>query len=244
MENLQEIMAEDIRKLKRAENEIQLNTRELIWANIFHDTIKGSRWLKKKNLKLGRAAIGYNFAYVLYRILDEIRPENILEIGLGESTHIIHQYAKMFRTTRHVCVEQNEEWVAFWKKSHLLSKRSSICCLPTETVSYKESDNVLVFKGFEHMFGGRWNLIVVDGPLQPDCDRYRRLDILKILPEALGKDWIIIFDDFNREPDKNTIAEITMSLETDKIEYCKGIYKGKKDICVLCSPNLKYVTTM
>lgn len=88
MEDIQSIMASDIRKLKRAENEIQLNTRELLWAEIFHDTITGSKWMKDKRLKLGRAAIGYNLAYVLYRILDEIQPENILEMGLGESTQI------------------------------------------------------------------------------------------------------------------------------------------------------------
>lgn len=46
MENLQEIMAEDIRKLKRAENEIQLNTRELmklIKLSIVRGFIKGKR---------------------------------------------------------------------------------------------------------------------------------------------------------------------------------------------------------
>lgn len=245
MEDIQSIMASDIRKLKRAENEIQLNTRELLWAEIFHDTIAGSKWMKDKRLKLGRAAIGYNLAYVLYRILDEIQPENILEIGLGESTQIIYQYMKRGkRRGKHICVEQNAEWIEFWKKSHRLSSKSCICCLPVDKSSYNECENVLVYQGFERFKNHKWNLILVDGPLQTDCDSYRRIDTLKILPDCLSEQWIIIFDDFNRQPDKNTVNAVSELLKKNDIEYCEGIYKGKKDVCVLCSTNLYYVTTM
>lgn len=94
LEQQVKIIAEDVRKLKRTENEIQLNSRELIWANVFHDTVCESQWFLDKSLSLGRAAIGYNFAYVLYRCLNEVNPENILELGLGQSTQIVMQYMK------------------------------------------------------------------------------------------------------------------------------------------------------
>ena len=246
IEKMLKVVAEDVRKLKRAENEIQLNSRELIWANVFHDTINESTWLEKKNFSLGRAAIGYNFAYVLYRILDEIKPENVLEIGLGQSTHMVVQYMKNSSNARkHIVVEQEPSWVEFWKNNHEVPEKSKICYLPVQEVEYKECNNVLVYEDFEQLGENqKWNLILVDGPARSKCDVYARIDLLKILPHSLSDKWIIMFDDMDRERCANAAKEIVDLLQEKNVEYCEGYYKGKKNVYVLCSTDLQYVTTM
>ena len=66
---------------------------EVLWGEIFRDTIVNSIWLKDKSFSPGRWAAGYPFLYALYRVLDEARPKRILELGLGQTTRMIGQYA-------------------------------------------------------------------------------------------------------------------------------------------------------
>lgn len=70
--------------------------REILWANAFHDTIIDSEWLKSKTFSPGRWGVGYQYLYVLYRVLNEIKPRNILELGMGQTTRMIGQYAAYY----------------------------------------------------------------------------------------------------------------------------------------------------
>ena len=90
---------------------------ELYWAQIYNSTIQNSNWLEDKSVSPGRWAVGYNYLYVLYRILDDIRPSHILELGLGQSTKIIGQYAAFCglpEQIEHVVVEHDDEWKQFF----------------------------------------------------------------------------------------------------------------------------------
>ncbi len=86
--------------------------RENNWANIFNSAIGGSIWFKNIPLNVGRWAANYSLFYVLYRILNEIKPQNILELGLGETTKMIQAY-KEFHNKEASCtaVEQDKEWI-------------------------------------------------------------------------------------------------------------------------------------
>jgi hypothetical protein len=66
--------------------------KDLEWANIYRDSIRGKEWLEKLPLNVGRAAVNYNFFYVLNRILNDYKPNRILEFGLGESSKFISTY--------------------------------------------------------------------------------------------------------------------------------------------------------
>lgn len=97
-------------------NKVKRNTDEIVFANIFHDTIKNSEWFNIP-LSLSSGAIGYNMAYIIYRTLNDIKPKKILELGLGQSTKIINEYAKYFKNIEHDIVEHNKEWIDFFEKS-------------------------------------------------------------------------------------------------------------------------------
>lgn len=106
---------------------------EIHWSQIYHDAIIGSEWLLDKSVSPGGPrgwAVGYNFLYALYCILDEMHPKHILEIGLGQSTKLTGQYARYFGAA-HEVVEHDQEWVDFfchgWKK---LSRQTSIFVTP------------------------------------------------------------------------------------------------------------------
>lgn len=93
-----------------------LRIEELWWRDIFVDTVKGYTWYHDKSLSLGRWAIGYNYAYVLARVLDELKPTDILECGLGQSSKIITDYVSVNSGVNYDIVEQDQNWIDFLRK--------------------------------------------------------------------------------------------------------------------------------
>src|SRR5687768_15072305 len=73
------------------------------WNNTFNSSINGSTWFKYIPLNVGRWAANYSLLYILYRILNEIKPENLLELGLGETTKMLQAY-KQFHNQNANCI--------------------------------------------------------------------------------------------------------------------------------------------
>lgn len=112
-----------IRKIN-GNNYLDKQLQELRYATIFHDTVLRNGWfdIEKQSFSLGRYAVGYNYYYVAYRILNEMHPKHILEMGLGQSTKIMSLYAQNFECD-HIVIEHNEEWKNFFCKSFSPRKR-------------------------------------------------------------------------------------------------------------------------
>lgn len=123
---------------------------ELYWAQIYNSTIQNSAWLEDKSISPGRWAVGYNYLYVLYRILDDIRPSHILELGLGQSTKLIGQYAifpEVSGNIKHVVVEHDAEWSKFFfGRNKSLCQNTQVVTLPLIDVEKGGSDS-------KHMMG-------------------------------------------------------------------------------------------
>lgn len=85
----------------------------------------GGDWLKEVNISLspGRWAVGYNYLYVMTRILNELNPASILEFGLGISTTLISQYFLEMgkEEDSHIVIEHDNECIKFYTKTHGLS---------------------------------------------------------------------------------------------------------------------------
>ena len=100
-------------------NILNRNINELIWANTFHDSIKGCTWIDEENFAInpGRWAVGYNYFYTVFRVLNEFKPKNILELGLGQSTRLIGQYIKTHENCNHDIIEHDAEWIKISKEN-------------------------------------------------------------------------------------------------------------------------------
>lgn len=88
---------ESIASSDKNHKEELLRIKEINYAQIFNDTLKESIWLTKKNFSLNRSASNYSFMYTLYRILDEVQPKNILEIGTGADFQNDHSICKILQ---------------------------------------------------------------------------------------------------------------------------------------------------
>ena len=236
-QQLQQIKQQSILSTRAAE--------EAVWAAIFNNTIVNSTWLKDKTFSPGRWAMGYPALYAIYRILNEIRPKRILELGLGQSTRMIGQYARAFNDVEHFVVEHDPAWIEFFKNDFVLSERSSIVQLDREMVQYKEAEQVRVFKDFKNQFDGqKFDFICIDAPLGGDMKQYARIDILGLLPGCLAKDFVIAVDDCERIGETHTIEEMEKIFKKTSILFKKGKYKGQKDFSTICSNKFEFLSTM
>lgn len=218
---------------------------EAVWAAIFNNTIVNSQWLVDKTFAPGRWAVGYPYLYVMYRVLNEVRPNKILELGLGQSTRMIGQYAAAYEDIEHIVVEHDPEWIAFFENDFQLSNHSQIVQLEREMVAYKEAAAVRVFSDFkEHFVGQKFDFISIDAPLGGDMKQYARIDVLTMLPECLSDDFVIMIDDCERVGEMNTLAEMERVLQENGIKYKCGRYSGKKDCVLICAAHLGFLASM
>lgn len=238
-------MMENFKTIDKQERAILRASNEAVWAEVFHDAILESTWLKRKQFYPGRWAAGYPFLYVLYRTLNEMHPMNILELGLGQTTRMIGQYAEYEKDCRHFVVEHDQEWIEIFSRDFHLSENSEIIKLEIGKKSFYETEPTTVYMGFLDKFRGRkFDLISIDAPFGGNTLTYSRMDVLQLLPECLNKDFVILLDDYNREAERNMIEILKTILKNNAISFCTGVYRGNKDTFMVTSESLKFLCTM
>ena len=242
-----EILAEKrFKEDSRSTIELKRKVQELEWAVIFQDSIKNS-WLEHVGLSLGRWAIGYPFAYILFRTLEAEKPLNILELGLGESTKIILSYKKQSpNPVKHSVVEASKEWLNFFQRSNAdLVGDSELVHLGYQFSKFRDFQDVRVFNGFEEKFkNNKYDLICIDAPLGGDMKEICSVDILSIIPGSLNSTFVILLDDFNRQTEKNLAKLIFEELDKNQTSYVSGTYDGEKSTLLIASPDLAYLKSL
>ncbi|MFT4154026.1 hypothetical protein [Parafilimonas sp.] len=223
---------------------ISLNKKsdELCWAMIFNNTIADSTWLQNKSFSPGRWAAGYSLLYLLYRIYNEIKPKNILEFGLGESSKLTCQYNDAFSTSRFCIVEHDALWIDFFSV-RVAGIKKHIVLLPIEYTTI-DSTEVIRYKNLLDNIGpGKYDMVVIDGPWgSPDYSRYEIIDL--VLNDRLAENFIIIMDDYNRTGEKQTIKKLRGILNQKNIPFSEGVYSGIKDVCIICSKAYRFLTSL
>lgn len=234
-----------VETLEQTIREIKGVCKEILWGEIFNNTVSNSNWLTDKSFSPGRWAVGYQYLYSVYRILNIAKPKTILELGLGQSTKLLSQYAKSDLEVEHIVVEHDQDWIDFYKRENELSENTKIIKLERITKEYKGDDSILAFKNFkESLQGLKFEFISIDAPLGGYGKVFSRIDLLEILPNCLNNDFVIVIDDYNRKGEKNTVNEIEQILKQNNIAYVKGIYYGEKQCIVICSDKFKFFCSM
>ena len=230
----------------RTTAEIRKFAEDSAWASVFNSTIAGSAWLRDAAFSPGRWAVGYPFLYVLYRVLNDGKPRSILETGLGQSTRMIAQYAAAHAGTEHTVVEHDATWIRFFGESFALPPSTQVAHLPlTKTWRYGEDAEIVAYEGFGERFRGRkFDLISLDGPFGFMAKTYARADILPLIPECLAESFVILIDDFEREGERATVAELTRILRERGVAFREATYSGIKQMRIIVSPDKKFLCSL
>jgi len=217
--------------------------KELNYADVFNSTIHTSEWLLDKSFSPTSFAIGYPLLYVLYRILDEQHPENILEFGLGQSTKLFHQYSSFMKEAHVTTLEHDAKWIEFFSNKKPLPGNTKLVVVESEIIKYKGFKTRSIKDLEQHVKDNRFDLILVDAPTV--FKRYSRSQILKMVPGNIDPNhFIIIIDDSQRRGERDTCRELEKSFTKHNIVYHKCEYCGIKSSALYCSDDLRFLTTL
>ena len=228
-------------------NHESLRLREINYGFIFNDTIAESAWLKKRNFSLNNSASNYSFMYTLFRILDEIKPKNILELGLGQTSKMTSQYANYHAYSNLMIIDNNQSWIDVFSKNLNISDNIKLIQRDNEIFSYKGSENIRYSKLDEIVGEMKFDLIIIDGPqgyfsepVYSELD-YSRSNIWDLV-DNLNDEFIIIIDDYNRHGEKNTMSRLIELLKEKNIQFYTFKSIGIKEQFVICTEKYRFVS--
>lgn len=235
------MMFKKIREIVKTIKNNKSLAEELLWSSIYHDAVKAT-WADNQPLNVGRWAGNYSFFYVLFRILNDYKPKNIIEFGLGESTKMITKYvASNEDFEKHLIIEQDQDWKATYLSNTILHDKSKIEVLPIIQKKYKEG-TYNSYSDIEKLEVSNFNFYLIDGPF--GSQSYSRFDIYALLKEnSLQEDFIILFDDYDRIGEKQTVKEVLELLKSKNIEVFTKSYSGIKSVFVIATKKYKYATS-
>lgn len=227
----------------RLQKENLLQLKELEWAHIYHDSIRGNDWLENLPLNIGRWAGNYSFFYVLNRILSDFKPNYILEFGLGESSKFVSVFLEnVLINSNHLIIEQNLDWHLSFKEKFQLSPRSKVTICPLYQRNVK-NQQVNSYAGLKEIINQKFDLYIVDGPF--GSSNFSRYDIVELANDFNKNDeFIIVIDDYQRRGEQETVEDLLVLFQEKEIEIHKGVFEGNKSVCVLATKRYKYLKSI
>lgn len=209
-------MQKDVQFLKDLTNK---QFKELNFANLLHDTIINSSWLKDKSFSLHGWAANYSFIYMLYRILDNVKPQNILEMGMGQTSRLTSQYIAYCNPEATLDIIENDAgWISTYQPQLAQNDNIKVHHRDLEFFTYDKIE-CRKYKDLNEVVGNtKYDLIIVDGPFGANqtLPRSNVLDLIK--NHNLAEDFIIIFDDTERKGEQNTSAQAVHLLQEQGIK--------------------------
>ena len=211
------------------------------YATVFHDAIISAEWLKDKSFTLIGGAANYSLMFILFKVLDAVQPNHILEFGLGQTSKLTTQYVrhKNSKATLDI-VEHDSDWIKTFGAELELGKRAvihqkKIIDFELNGIAsdkYEALDDVAADKKFD--------LIMIDGPFGYDRT-YPRSNVLDLVPQHLNDSFAIIFDDAERQGEQNTAQLLMDKLHENHIEFQTSYCRGSKRQLLLTGKNLHFL---
>jgi len=221
---------------------IERTSKEAVWANIYHDSIRDSTSLKALSISPGRMAASYSMLFILFRVMSDYRPLRILEFGLGESTRMINTFmSDVGADFHHVVVEGNKDWIDFFGNRYKTGTYTDIRYMPCDKVminGVSVNTHVDIPKS-EHE---KYDLYVIDGP--NGSKGVSRYDIVFMIDSfSVSDDFIVIFDDYDREGEQVSAGVFLRLIREKGLVVYTGVYSGEKSQLVIATSKYRYATS-
>lgn len=222
-------------------HQIVRNQQESIMAHHFHDTIIDSEWLKYKSFSPGAWAADYGLLYTLYRVLNGMKPRSIIEFGLGQTSKMIHQYANYYGVEAITC-EHDNKWTDFFLNEREGKYPINFKTLELENINYKGYGTLSYKNIIQEYSNKKFDFFLVDGPF--GSEHFSRPQIIDMAKYNLRERFCIIIDDCERLGEQETTNEVFEVLKNLGIDYCYTSYSASKRHTLICSSDLKFLTSL
>lgn len=224
-----------LRSIKKSNNEV-------LYSNIFFNLINNCNWIKKKDFIPVNGAANCSFLLSLFSILEYIKPKNILELGMGQTSKLTTQYIvnKNNSASLHI-VEHDMKWLEYFGDQ--LDVDSNIFIHNPELISFIHDggESIKYSNFYDEIKDEKFDLVIVDGPMGYN-QLFPRTNVLDLIPDNLAEEFVILVDDAERVGEKNTISLLLNKLQEHDISYKNVIKSSTKNLAVITSQGLKFAT--
>jgi|688.fasta_scaffold256762_2 hypothetical protein len=215
--------------------------KEIHYGILFLSSTNNTSWLKDRNFSPNGAAATFGFLYTLFKILETVQPQSILEFGIGQSSKLTTQYAAYSKNKPSLTVVENDQqWLDLFSQelpqakniTYLKNDIEMACHKGTKTRRYKDLLNNLQANTFD--------LIVVDGP--KGSPGYSRTNIIDLVSNnRLATKFVILLDDYNREGEQRTAEDVMKILSQRGIPYSTTQIISNKSQLLIVSPEYAFL---
>lgn len=232
--------------------------KDVYYATLFNQVTQHSAWLTDKAFAPGGWAVDYCFLYVMYRALKACKPSTIIELGLGQTTHMLSQYKAWYNITSKqqkddfchlLTFEHDANWIEFFKTQSLVQLDIYQCELIKDTsavIDGETYEHINYYSNFSNIagIGKKYQFVVIDAPF--GTKPYSRIHVLELIADDLidTDHFVIMIDDMNREGEQNTFKKCQEMLKARGVKFKTQIYSGEKEHGIIVSDSLKFLTTM
>ncbi len=186
-------------------------------------------WVPQPLYPAGGAA-GPLLLYVLIRALEELPVRSVLELGAGQSTQLLDGWCKA-RKGRSVTFEHDADW-AVRVAGECDSGAASVLHLPLVPISTPAgTDSWYAPPPSGAIPEAGFDLLLVDGPV--GTRRFSRYGIVEHIPEWLGSEWGILWDDLDRVGDLESFAALIERLRAGNVPHDHLLLQGDRMIGVV-----------
>lgn len=232
-----------IREHRKAQKKFYLLLKELEWAQIYHDSIRGKTSIEALPLNVGRWAGNYTFFYLLNRILTDFKPKRIIEFGLGESTKFISIFIDNYlKESTLKTIEHDDKWTSLFLENFKISKQVDIQVL--SLVENEVHENITYgYNNVENVILEIYDLYIIDGPF--GTPKYSRYDIVNLASKFNSMSrFIILMDDYDRNGEKQTAQELVKMFKSKDIEVYTKEYIGNKSVFLIATKQYKHIMSL
>ncbi len=187
-----------------------------------------------------------------FKILRLCRPQQILELGSGQTTKLLSCYHRQNPSAFILTLEQDERWIKRIQDQvthdyrHLALEPKQFICAGTglrlTTTWYQD---------LPELHERKFDYVLIDGPdhggwATPGTDHvdYSRCGILQYMPGLLAPEFIIVFDDAERYGETMTINALDAIFRAGGIRFVRFVRYGIKMQVVFCSPSIAFLRSV
>lgn len=232
--------------------------KDVYYATLFNQVTQNSVWLLDKAFAPGGWAVDYCFLYTMYRALNACKPSVIIELGLGQTTHMLSQYKTWYNMTADkqkedfchlLTFEHDSDWIEFFKTQFKVALDIYQCKLVKDTsvvIDGETYEHINYYSNFANLaeIGKKYQFAVIDAPF--GTKPYSRIHVLELIANDLidTDHFVIMIDDMNREGEQNTFKKCQEMLKARGVKFKTQIYSGEKEHGIIVSDSLKFLITM
>ncbi len=210
-----------------------VNSHERLYAQVVNAYAQSHR-LVLPIINPVHGSASYGLLYALIRIVTEMPVSNILDVGAGTSSVLLDV---LLRDTDGVVVTSLESDAA-WAARVAAKVNHDVLLMPL----VQRTQANFVFSDYERWPAGPFDLVVIDGPA--GTPRRSRWGTLGLLDGRLAEDFVVVFDDAERQGEIETIRTFAQHLSHQGVEFSTHAIHGAKSQVLFYTKRYSLASTL